>query len=203
MLRRSNGFTLTEILTVLGIICVLASLGFYASGPSREAARQTACASQLKQIYVVAQLYAADYDDGSGYPELHGLTYMALAGRNLADFLGGYGLTRELLHCPSSSSVMRHELSSSYLWPICSNPVNEDGSVSKAREIMMARERQLGSKLSIVECHIHDELYFALNEDTDPILTPPYRIRLFVDGGIGRGRVTPPRTFIFTDMAYQ
>jgi prepilin-type N-terminal cleavage/methylation domain-containing protein len=200
---RSKGFTLTEVLVVIGIICVLASLGFFASAPSREAARQTTCANQLKQFYVIAQLYAADYDHGSGYPELHGLAYMPSDGRNPVDQLKDYGMTRELLFCPSSSTVMRRHLGSSYLWPISSRPVNPDGTMSKAREMMIAREQQQGSKLSIVECHIHDELYYSFREDTDPLITPPFRIRLFVDGGIGRGRVSPPRTFIFTDMAYQ
>lgn len=200
---RSKGFTLTEILVVIGIICVLASIGFFASAPSREAARQSTCASQLKQIYLVAQLYAADYDEGSAYPELHGLTYMPSYGRNSVEQLKEYGMTQELLYCPSSSTVMRHHLASTYVWPIKSVPVNPDGTVSKAREMMIAREQQVGSKLSIVECHIHDELYYSFREDTDPLITPPFRIRLFVDGGIGRGRVSPPRTFTFTDMAYQ
>ncbi len=55
-MHRSKGFTLTEVLVVIGIICILASLGFFASAPSREAARQSSCANQLKQFYVVAQL---------------------------------------------------------------------------------------------------------------------------------------------------
>lgn len=203
MLKRSKAFTLVETLTVIAIILVLASLGYYVSAPSREVARQSVCISQLRQIYNIAQLYASDHDGGEGYPELHGLVYMPPGGRNPIDQLKEYGMTKELMFCPSSSSRMRKALSSTYLWPIQTNPNNADGTMSDARKYMIELEKKVGTRLSIVECHIHDELYYATSEDHDPALATPFRIRLFVDGSVVRKRVSPPRTFIFTDMAYQ
>ena len=57
---RSAGFTLIEILVVLGIIAVLAALLFPAFGRMQERGRQTNCAANLKQIAVAVQQYYAD-----------------------------------------------------------------------------------------------------------------------------------------------
>jgi type II secretory pathway pseudopilin PulG len=59
-LARRAGFTLVEILVVIGIIMLLAAILFPTFNRAQENARQTSCASNLKQIYFAVQAYHAD-----------------------------------------------------------------------------------------------------------------------------------------------
>lgn len=55
-----RAFTLIEILVVLAIVAILASLLLPALSAGKAKARQTACASNLKQLALASQMYAAD-----------------------------------------------------------------------------------------------------------------------------------------------
>jgi prepilin-type N-terminal cleavage/methylation domain-containing protein len=89
MTKSRNGFTLVEILVVLGIIALLAALLFPAFGRARESARQTNCQSNLQQISLAVNQYrkeegrypdslvdllgeGAKYMDGAGAPAVLG-----------------------------------------------------------------------------------------------------------------------------------
>ena len=58
-----GGFTLIELLVVIAIIAILAAILFPVFAQVREKARQTTCASNLKQIGAAFAMYVQDYDE--------------------------------------------------------------------------------------------------------------------------------------------
>ncbi len=56
-------FTLIELLVVIAIIAVLAAILFPVFAQAREGARQTVCASNVRQIGLSVQMYLQDYDE--------------------------------------------------------------------------------------------------------------------------------------------
>ena len=58
---RAGGFTLSELIVVVGIIAVLTAIIFPVFANAREAARVATCANNLYQIGVAAQLYHQDH----------------------------------------------------------------------------------------------------------------------------------------------
>ena len=61
---REPGFTLVEMLSVIGMIAVLAAILFPVFAKARERARQTSCVSNLVNIGLALKMYATDHDGG-------------------------------------------------------------------------------------------------------------------------------------------
>jgi prepilin-type N-terminal cleavage/methylation domain-containing protein/prepilin-type processing-associated H-X9-DG protein len=101
-IRRTDGFTLLELLIVVSIIALLAAILFPAFSRARENARRSSCQSNLKQIGLAMAQYTQDYDErmigvrtgGFGTP---GFSWTAL--------VQPYLKSRQVLLCSSKNGV--------------------------------------------------------------------------------------------------
>ncbi len=61
-MRTGRGFTLMELLASMAVVLALSALLLPAAARAREAARRVRCQSQLRQLGIAFQGYAADFD---------------------------------------------------------------------------------------------------------------------------------------------
>jgi len=106
-----GAFTLIELLVVIAIIAILAAILFPVFARAKEAAKKTACLSNLRQIGTAMMLYQGDFDDG--YPNTGTnvlwigrqfrwpiMPYLAVALKQNGSPLTANG-SSALLYCPS------------------------------------------------------------------------------------------------------
>ena len=108
---RAAGFTLVELLVVIGIVAVLVALLLPAIQKSRYEARVTACAARLQQFSAALNAYAIDQ---KGRLPRFDVAADPVAAANLWDvskefydlFRTRYGLPHEAMFCPLSSDAL-------------------------------------------------------------------------------------------------
>lgn len=64
-MKRNSAFTLIELLVVIAIIAILAAILFPVFAQAKQAAKNTACLSNMKQLATANLMYAGDHDDRS------------------------------------------------------------------------------------------------------------------------------------------
>jgi prepilin-type N-terminal cleavage/methylation domain-containing protein len=98
-----TGFTLIELLVVVAIIAVLAAILFPVFAQAREKARQTACASNMRQMGLAVLIYAQDYDER--LPLAASAT--ATGFLNWHHFVDPYVKNMQIWVCPSANLPIR------------------------------------------------------------------------------------------------
>jgi prepilin-type N-terminal cleavage/methylation domain-containing protein/prepilin-type processing-associated H-X9-DG protein len=97
---RARAFTLIEILVVISIIAIIATILFPVFARARENARRASCMSNLKQLTLGCMMYVQDYDD-----RLY--SYLAPNNTNVWDMAYApylADITSNLFYCPSSNN---------------------------------------------------------------------------------------------------
>ena len=108
LIETQDGFTLIELLVVIAIIAILAAILFPVFASARERARQTSCASQVKQLGLAMNLYYDDWD-GVFQPQRYG--EQLGNGLGWTDRIRAYNKTFGLFHCPSSAANYSYTIS--------------------------------------------------------------------------------------------
>lgn len=118
----SKAFTLLELLTVIGIISILAGLLLPALVRGKAAARSAACLGNLHQIGIALQSYVSDHDNrmplmrdkttGTNAPLLPGVLALPSPDAVLSNQLGSV----LVLKCPSDREGVFEQSGSSYSW---------------------------------------------------------------------------------------
>lgn len=114
-MQNRRAFTLIELLVVIAIIAILAAILFPVFARAKEAAKQTACLSNLKNIGLAFTLYGSDSDDMLPNTNVIGLwtgrrfrwpimPYLGIAQKNRATSQYDTDSTSALLYCPSDAS---------------------------------------------------------------------------------------------------
>lgn len=117
-MRRRNGFTLVELLVVVGIISLLIAMLLPALNAAMEAAKTVACASNMRQTAMAVHMYAQEnkgqlpyaFNYGTNYNDpLHYYTFFSLIAPQLglkfdpADPMASQWYDNSVLVCPSDN----------------------------------------------------------------------------------------------------
>ncbi len=102
---RRRAFTLIELLVVIAIIAILAAILFPVFAQARNAAKKTACISNMKQILYAHRMYC---DDWYGYlmgGREHGLPPNWAIEKMWPSFLQPYAKSKDVYLCPAEAQT--------------------------------------------------------------------------------------------------
>jgi len=102
---RNYGFTLIELLVVIAIIAILAAILFPVFAKVREKARQTSCASNLKQVGLAFAQYIQDNDETFMHNATDNWNNPANDGQSWRHVVQPYVKSVNLFKCPSNATL--------------------------------------------------------------------------------------------------
>ncbi len=113
--RIPTGFTLLELLVVIGITALLAGLLLPVLGRAKESGRAAACLSNLHQVGIALQLYVQDNHNRLPFMRDKSLSIsndLPSPDLVLSNYLGNVNVLR----CPSDKQRVFEDTGSSYSW---------------------------------------------------------------------------------------
>ena len=152
--RRTSGFTLVELLVVIGIIAVLVSIFAPAASKARESARRAVCLSNLRQVHQSFAAYAADsggrvplgYRPMGGKPikQFNSMVYSGTTGKYCLFgilYLTGHMKDPRAFYCPSENNPQSMFDSDINPWPpVAGSKVNVFAGYGCRPEVMLVDE---------------------------------------------------------------
>ena len=101
---KNRGFTMVELMIVIAVIAVLASIIMPKMGGSRDKAKLEACKTSLRHITIAMALYAND-NRGHYYPPNDGVTYDWI---NSSCYLFNGGYLKNVPVCPAAAGTVTY-----------------------------------------------------------------------------------------------
>ena len=104
---RPAGFTLVELLVVIGIIALLISILLPSLNKARESARKVACASNQRELSNMLRIYATEYEDQVPYGHIAEMSFNYVINWNNSSngpFLTSFGLLNEAGLMPTAKA---------------------------------------------------------------------------------------------------
>lgn len=117
MKRNAEGFTLVELLVVIGIISILISILLPALSRARDQAQTVACQSNMRQLALATLMYAHDNrgsvpfstkDDDNCTPDRQGVPWFTYMANNF---------TTNIRQCPGQTVMRWDRLQKTMVWP--------------------------------------------------------------------------------------
>ena len=145
---RARGFALPEMLLLIALFSLLATIAWPIFGAARQAARRTTFAAHLRQIGRAYDMYLADY---GSYPEPPALAHTLAQG------------DRRILFCPDDTTIAPRRAASSYLFRRCVPP----------NLLPITRMTELDPNTVLAICDHHLDQRRIVGKDDETRLTPP------------------------------